>query len=423
MHQVENGNITVCLVSYVVIMTSIFVGNTPAEHSTIRAESIEKKEEIELIWGYHSKQDIRGLSESLISTIFSSLITHEEIYLKPTTVLLLIESLGISEVSKLLEHKVLKVAFGLDDFVVRVMPSKLELDSVSFEWSSMEGFERRAIRHNDYKANELNRLMQYVDNNSVSLGRENAKIVTSEIASDLSNAKVRSNLEIESESMKNILPADVYRMIRLSTIAQGLITQNSLGIESIYQDGYTKDYVNSKLGAFSSVVGNDSVQTFSNLMNLKGIPDAYTLYKRGVINLDDIIKYRNDFNGTLFRKWFASEGYDEKEVIKKLINNENKENSVSKFVRFLYPNIAGIFNPVLGAASSAFDSYIVGKVLNGWKPSLFLDDVLKRNVDEKVKMFEMKKKREQFVKRFGSVGRNDLCPCQSGKKFKKCHGV
>ncbi|MCA0763119.1 YecA family protein [Vibrio vulnificus] len=265
--------------------------------------------------------------------------------------------------------------------------------------------------------------MQYVDNNSVSLGKEDSKIVTSEISSDLSNAKIRTNLGIESESKNNILPVDVYRMIRLSTIAQGLITQNSLGIESIYQDGYAKDYVNSKLGAFSSVVGNDSVQTFSNVMNLKGIPDIYTLYKRDVITLDDIINYRNTFNGTIFRKWFASENYDEKEVVRTLINNESKEKSMSKFIRFLYPNIAGILNPVLGAASSAFDSYIVGKVLDGWKPSLFLDDVLKRNIDEKVRIFEMKKKREQFVKRFGSVGRNDLCPCQSGKKFKKCHGV
>jgi len=24
---------------------------------------------------------------------------------------------------------------------------------------------------------------------------------------------------------------------------------------------------------------------------------------------------------------------------------------------------------------------------------------------------------------FDGVGRNDLCPCGSGKKFKKCHGA
>ncbi|MCA0763193.1 hypothetical protein [Vibrio vulnificus] len=139
----ENDKISVYLLSYVIFMTSIFIGNTPAEQATIRAESVEKKEEIEFIWGYHSKQDTRVLSESLLSTIFSSLITHEEIYLKPTTVLLLIESLGISEVSKLLEQKVLKVAFGLDDFVVTIKPNKLELDSISPEWSSMEGFEQK----------------------------------------------------------------------------------------------------------------------------------------------------------------------------------------------------------------------------------------------------------------------------------------
>jgi uncharacterized protein YecA (UPF0149 family) len=30
----------------------------------------------------------------------------------------------------------------------------------------------------------------------------------------------------------------------------------------------------------------------------------------------------------------------------------------------------------------------------------------------------------ETVRREGpKVGRNDLCPCGSGKKFKKCHGV
>ena len=36
---------------------------------------------------------------------------------------------------------------------------------------------------------------------------------------------------------------------------------------------------------------------------------------------------------------------------------------------------------------------------------------------------EGKLKRDEIIKRFGKVGRKDACPCQSGKKFKKCHGI
>jgi len=31
--------------------------------------------------------------------------------------------------------------------------------------------------------------------------------------------------------------------------------------------------------------------------------------------------------------------------------------------------------------------------------------------------------KEALPPEYRSVGRNDLCPCGSGKKFKKCHGA
>ena len=30
---------------------------------------------------------------------------------------------------------------------------------------------------------------------------------------------------------------------------------------------------------------------------------------------------------------------------------------------------------------------------------------------------------EKLGKKYEGIGRNDLCPCGSGKKFKKCHGA
>jgi len=61
------------------------------------------------------------------------------------------------------------------------------------------------------------------------------------------------------------------------------------------------------------------------------------------------------------------------------------------------------------------------------------------SVDELEESFQRKKKREleqarmagageaqtvqQVVRGAAKVGRNDPCPCGSGKKYKKCHGV
>ena len=35
---------------------------------------------------------------------------------------------------------------------------------------------------------------------------------------------------------------------------------------------------------------------------------------------------------------------------------------------------------------------------------------------------EEKAKERPFVREMGKIGRNDPCPCGSGKKYKQCHG-
>ena len=35
---------------------------------------------------------------------------------------------------------------------------------------------------------------------------------------------------------------------------------------------------------------------------------------------------------------------------------------------------------------------------------------------------EEKPKERPFVREMGKIGRNDPCPCGSGKKYKQCHG-
>jgi preprotein translocase subunit SecA len=35
---------------------------------------------------------------------------------------------------------------------------------------------------------------------------------------------------------------------------------------------------------------------------------------------------------------------------------------------------------------------------------------------------QMEKKQQPMVNAVPKVGRNDMCPCQSGRKYKHCHG-
>jgi len=309
--------------------------------------------------------------------------------------------------------------FGKNLVVLKGVPGKF----FSYIWKiwGINRLENILAKNVTVKNQDFNAIMQYTENSSINLGKEVNELGVKEVVSDLSSSKVRTDLMLCSESINEIEQVDFLKTLRLADVAQSLVVQSKLNINSMSQDGYSSTYIRSKLGTLSSLVGDDPTKVFSSILEQKGIPDIYPLYRKGIISIDDILRFRNNFNGGLFRKWFASEDYDEKEVIRILLN-KNSDTQLSKFIRFLYPNIFGLISPIAGAASAAFDSYIVNRILEGWSPSLFLDDVLKSNIDNKVRLFDERKKREEFVSRFGAIGRNDMCPCQSGKKYKKCHG-
>lgn len=82
----------------------------------------------------------------------------------------------------------------------------------------------------------------------------------------------------------------------------------------------------------------------------------------------------------------------------------------------------GLVSNITGIAASAFDSFILNRVANGWHPNFFLDDKIKASIDKCIKEKEKEEKQELLRQRFKGVGRNDPCPCGSGKKFKYCHG-
>ena len=116
--------------------------------------------------------------------------------------------------------------------------------------------------------------------------------------------------------------------------------------------------------------------------------------------------------------------YDEAQMQMDIMNSVHTilGSKVANAVRFVACSAIGIVNTVSGIAVSALDSFILNKIVQGWHPNFFLDEQLKERIDKCIKNKKEVEKMELLNERFKGVGRNDLCPCGSGKKFKKCHG-
>lgn len=167
--------------------------------------------------------------------------------------------------------------------------------------------------------------------------------------------------------------------------------------------------------------GTDVIQ---RIEQEKGFPDLGELFINNKINLDDILKLRDNFQNKIFRYWVKKSESDELLIRKEIMNSVDNiiGSKLTNPLRFIGSNLIGLLGFIPGLAASAFDSFILDKISKGWHPNFFLDDVLKKKIDKCIDNYDNKRKIEKIKSTFSGVGRNDLCPCGSGKKFKKCHG-
>lgn len=410
-------------------MSNILINNFPRdaraftmamdyENKAIAGNSDKKSKKYLL--GYDDATRNNEVIDGALSSFFLSLIIHDEITLYYGDYRILIEKIGGADTLKLLDRKILKIVFNRVVNLV-VQESTLTITGHMVGKDPIEHLEETLKSSPSFNLHEKSLLLQYTDNAKILFNKDITHLTHKELSSDLSR-RIFSELGITTQNPHDIHPLDGYKLLRIADTIEALILQNELSISSLVQDGFVQQYLDSKLGALRPKVASDSVAQFSKIIKMKGIPDLYNLYKHGTIKMEDIIACRDTFSGGLFRKWYASTDYDEQKVLQALINKSTNESNVIKLARLIFPNVLGLIAPITGVAISVIDSYIVSKLVAGWNPSIFLDNVFKRKIDQFIATKELSEKRRQMIERFGNIKRNDPCPCQGGKKFKSCHG-
>ena len=181
--------------------------------------------------------------------------------------------------------------------------------------------------------------------------------------------------------------------------------------------------VRKTISAFSKTI-HSGTDVLLKLEQQKGFPDLGELFVNNIIGLDEILKLRDDFQGKIFRYWAKQSAYDEDLMRKEIMNSVDNilGSKLINPIRMLACNIIGLLGFIPGLVASAVDGYILNAISKGWHPNFFLDDKLKKMIDECVKKEERIAKIRMRDETFKGIGRNEPCPCGSGKKYKKCHG-
>jgi hypothetical protein len=418
------------------LINSYFHGGSSKFRDGYRITSMDSN--LTGILDYLSIRDKVGAAE-FIRNIIVSIFIHETTYIKSTDLFLIFKYMSVqsaiqllrSDTIKLIDDNGLSMAFLVDP------NNKKHLcfmeNSYMYPGNTKAEHFDTSLDYISFEASKIGLpieikqpLLYHIEKKSTFLAIDDIiEKMKHELDYDLKNSNITNKLGIANLEIENLPDSSIDKAFRLIKSNQGLLYSALLNTDNLISESSSVDDYERKFNNQSLIKQNVSLDSFNHLANRLGIPDFSEMITTGVMSLDDFLKLREKKGTLKFRQWFNDLKHDKDATISYLLSdiprNSNK-NTITKILRWAFTNAIGIIEPISGVAASVADSFILDKLTRGWSPNLFLN----RNLKDYLNKLQEKKAKEHsnnlHEKYFGKVSRNELCPCQSGKKHKHCCG-
>jgi hypothetical protein len=368
----------------------------------------------------------------ILNEFFVSLLLNDRIVMLADDSFWLYSFFSLGEMRRLFEEELIEIVnTELSHAVIKVSKKNAVLGVSELSGGYVETMEQNLAKISPTK--KLNQpgqnILYSIEKNQIIIDKDELKeSIIKETDLDLQLKKLRATIRVHSQGIKDIRKADVLKVLNLFHNNRALCVGSILESDNIVLDSNSKSIIHSKLrpSSFRQFFNrSSSVDILQDLLRDKGLPNLGELFLSKIISLDDILELRNDIEGQLFRQWFYSEDYNKENLLKKILNGKDESATVriTNKIRWVIPPIVGILGGApTGIVAAYANSKFLTKFLNGWHPNLFLDDVLRKSIENKNKQYIKNEGLSLMKKRKQKTGRNEKCPCGSGKKFKYCHG-
>lgn len=402
----------------------------------------DENETLEIICGYDIKVDTHEVTLQIARDLITALLTFDKVYIEGRHVLDLIQVLGSTYLKELLHLHLLCIIPDQELNPVMLKNkegnwqhgffpyaqscyingrNQLNFDNIH-KWSHIEN----CFNKHNFKGIEAQVILYLIDENSIDIGnvKDIQEQINAETSKDILNPMFLHDPNFYRMRNDGCLEYNQLSRVRLQELNKSAILAATLNIDNIKMDAAINELMVRKTASAFSKDIHAGTDALIRIEQQKGFPDLGDLFVKGIINLDDILNLRNDFQGKIFRYWAQRSNYEE-HLMQQEVMNSARTILCSKYmnsIRFIGSNLIGLLGFIPGLAASAFDSYILDKILKGWHPNFFLDDKLKKMIDNCIARENRRDQKKKREKAFKGVGRNDPCPCGSGKKYKKCHG-
>lgn len=421
--------------------TSLLLTNYPKIYQNASFEQVGGSDTIDLITGYDisDKIDKKYITNQIANDIILGLLCYDEIFVEASHLWDVMQVWGSEYLKELLRLRIIRVVNDttLNPVVLKRTGEKWHVDFFSFSEGGHNLTENTDItfnhgewnqiaytfhRHN-FRGVEAEMILTLIDEGARKIDeRRVCDIALKETNRDLTSQKYFDQFKIEKGAIWG--RSTVERQIRLAELNKTCVIASDLKADSIRCDGKIKELLTRKSESIICRKFPDGTSSLQKVLLEKKFPELGSLFVDGLVSLDGLLKLRDNFNGKIFRYWMNQNEYEATEMRADIMNSTNNVlgGRISQFVRMMTCNTLGILGFLPGVVASSIDSYVLNKISEGWHPNFFLDNKVKKLIDDSTQRHIDAEQREKLRERFKGVGRNDKCPCGSGLKFKKCHG-
>lgn len=421
--------------------TKILLSNYPNMRQEVPFGQVGGKEVIDIQCGYDIQVDAHQVTLQIANDLITAILAYDKVYIEGNHIWDVLQVFGSIYIEELLRADILH--FIPDNLINPVMmresdkiwkPSFFPYSSavanekgetvfkpVQDEWSEIE----ITFYHKKIACKEAQALLYLIDEKKEVIEQEKIKqLALKETLHDLKNEPFVTANEILRKNKWGQTEYHQLNILRLHELNTVVVTAGLLGANALKTDGEISVLMGKKCASVFADKLKDGVTAIQSILHKKGFLDLGELFYNQVIDLEDILKLRNSLQGKLFRYWAMNDEYDETQMQMDIMNSVHTVlgSKLSGAIRFVACSALGLVSSIPGIAASAIDSFILNKILNGWHPNFFLDDKVKERIDKCIQEKEDDAKKALLLERFKGVGRNEPCPCGSGKKFKQCHG-
>lgn len=424
--------------------SKILITNYPNIYQRLPFEMVgDKRKTLNVVCGYDIQVNNHEVTLQIARDLITALLSFDKIYIEGNHIGDIIQVWGSDYVKELLRLNLLCIIPDqeLNPVMIQENGGEWKHGFFSYPQESVPiGQEYKPIKSNINKWShienrfqkigfhglEAKTILYLIDENSVNIGNPDifTQRVNDETNRDVLNPLFLRDSNFYRQRLDGKWEYNQVSRVRLQELNKSVILAEILGIDNIKMDAAINELmVRKTISAFSKTI-HSGTDVLLKLEQQKGFPDLGELFVNKIIGLDEILKLRDDFQGKIFRYWIKQSAYDEDLMRKEIMNSVDNilGSKLINPIRMLACNIIGLLGFIPGLVASAVDGYILNAISKGWHPNFFLDDKLKKMIDECVKKEERIAKIRMRDETFKGIGRNEPCPCGSGKKYKKCHG-